>query len=46
MRSVVIVGAGLGGLRAAESLRSAGYTDSIVIVGDGSGYRCRASVNG
>ena len=34
MRSVVIVGAGLGGLRAAESLRSAGYTDSIVIVGD------------
>jgi NADPH-dependent 2,4-dienoyl-CoA reductase/sulfur reductase-like enzyme len=34
MQRVVIVGAGLGGLRAAESLRSAGYTDSIAIVGD------------
>lgn len=32
--SVVIVGAGLGGLRAAESLRAAGYTGPISIVGD------------
>lgn len=31
---VVIVGAGLGGLRTAESLRANGYTGSIVIVGD------------
>jgi NADPH-dependent 2,4-dienoyl-CoA reductase/sulfur reductase-like enzyme len=34
MQRVVIVGAGLGGLRAAESLRSAGYSDAITIVGD------------
>ena len=34
MRRVVIVGGGLGGLRAAESLRSAGYSDAIAIVGD------------
>ena len=34
MRRVVIVGGGLGGLRAAESLRSAGYSDAITIVGD------------
>jgi NADPH-dependent 2,4-dienoyl-CoA reductase/sulfur reductase-like enzyme len=32
--SVVIVGAGLGGLRAAEALRSNGYTGPISIVGD------------
>lgn len=32
--SVVIVGAGLGGLRAAESLRSNGYTGPISVVGD------------
>lgn len=31
---IVIVGAGLGGLRTAESLRANGYTGSIVIVGD------------
>ncbi len=31
---VIIVGAGLGGLRAAESLRAAGYRDGIVVVGD------------
>jgi NADPH-dependent 2,4-dienoyl-CoA reductase/sulfur reductase-like enzyme len=31
---VVVVGAGLGGLRAAEGLRAAGYTDEIVVVGD------------
>lgn len=31
---VVIVGAGLGGLRAAESLRGAGYDGHVVIVGD------------
>ena len=31
---VVVVGAGLGGLRAAESLRGAGYDGHIVIVGD------------
>lgn len=31
---VVIVGAGLGGLRAAESLRGAGYDGHILIVGD------------
>ena len=34
MQRVVIVGAGLGGLRAAESLRSADYSDAITIVGD------------
>lgn len=33
-KRVVIVGAGLGGLRAAESLRSNGFTGSITIVGD------------
>lgn len=31
---MVIVGAGLGGLRTAESLRANGFTGSIVIVGD------------
>jgi len=31
---VIIVGAGLGGLRAAESLRAAGYRDGIVVIGD------------
>jgi 3-phenylpropionate/trans-cinnamate dioxygenase ferredoxin reductase component len=31
---VVIVGAGLGGLRTAEQLRAAGFADQIVIVGD------------
>lgn len=34
MTQVVIVGAGLGGLRAAESLRGAGFDDHIIIVGD------------
>ena len=33
-KRVVIVGAGLGGLRAAESLRANGFTGSITIVGD------------
>ncbi|MCX6433787.1 MAG: NAD(P)/FAD-dependent oxidoreductase, partial [Actinobacteria bacterium] len=32
--SVVIVGAGLGGLRSAESLRAAGYVGPITVVGD------------
>ena len=31
---VVVVGAGLGGLRAAEGVRAAGYTGHITIVGD------------
>ncbi|MAF72807.1 MAG: ferredoxin reductase, partial [Micrococcales bacterium] len=30
----MIVGAGLGGLRTAESLRAAGYRDGIVVIGD------------
>ena len=34
LRRVVVVGAGLGGLRAAEQLRSAGYTGEVVVVGD------------
>ena len=34
MSGVVVVGAGLGGLRAAESLRSAGYSGPLTIVGD------------
>lgn len=34
MSRVVIVGAGLGGLRTAESLRASGYADDIVVVGD------------
>lgn len=34
MSGVVIVGGGLGGLRAAEALRGAGFTGSITIVGD------------
>lgn len=33
-KRVVIVGAGLGGLRAAESLRANGFTGTITIVGD------------
>jgi NADPH-dependent 2,4-dienoyl-CoA reductase/sulfur reductase-like enzyme len=31
---VVVVGGGLGGLRTAETLRSSGYADEIVVVGD------------
>ena len=31
---VVVVGAGLGGLRAAEQLRTAGYTGEVVVLGD------------
>lgn len=31
---VVVVGAGLGGLRAAEALRGAGYTGPVTVVGD------------
>ena len=31
---VVVVGAGLGGLRAAEALRGQGYADELVLVGD------------
>ena len=34
MTTVVIVGAGLGALRTAEALRSAGYADAITVVGD------------
>ena len=34
MGSVVIVGAGLGGLRAAEALRANGFTGTITVVGD------------
>ena len=34
MSGVVIVGAGLGGLRAAETLRAAGYEGAITVVGD------------
>ena len=34
MSGVVIVGAGLGGLRAAETLRAAGYAGAITVVGD------------
>lgn len=34
MREVVIVGGSLAGLRAAESLRTAGYEHSITVVGD------------
>jgi 3-phenylpropionate/trans-cinnamate dioxygenase ferredoxin reductase subunit len=34
MSGVVIVGAGLGGLRAAESLRAAGFDGPLTIVGD------------
>jgi NADPH-dependent 2,4-dienoyl-CoA reductase/sulfur reductase-like enzyme len=30
----VVVGAGLGGLRAAEGLRASGYADELVVVGD------------
>jgi cytochrome P450/thioredoxin reductase len=31
---VVVVGAGLGGLRAAEALRASGYADELVVVGE------------
>jgi NADPH-dependent 2,4-dienoyl-CoA reductase/sulfur reductase-like enzyme len=31
---VVVVGAGLGGLRTAEALRASGYADELVVVGD------------
>lgn len=34
MSSVVIVGAGLGGLRAAEALRTSGYQGPITVIGD------------
>jgi 3-phenylpropionate/trans-cinnamate dioxygenase ferredoxin reductase component len=34
MSGVVIVGAGLGGLRAAESLRAGGYEGPVTVVGD------------
>lgn len=34
MSGVLIVGAGLGGLRTAESLRAGGYTGPITVVGD------------
>lgn len=34
MSGVVVVGAGLGGLRAAESLRASGYEGDITVVGD------------
>lgn len=34
MNGVVVVGAGLGGLRAAESLRAAGYQGPVTVVGD------------
>lgn len=34
MSGVVIVGAGLGGLRATEALRTAGYAGAITVVGD------------
>ena len=34
MSGVVIVGAGVGGLRAAETLRAAGYAGAITVVGD------------
>lgn len=33
-RPVVIVGASMGGLRAAETLRSAGYSGELVVIGD------------
>lgn len=33
-RTIVVVGAGLAGLRASEQLRAQGWTDSIVVVGD------------
>lgn len=33
-KSVVIVGASMGGLRTAEALRNAGYTDEITVIGD------------
>lgn len=34
MTRALIVGAGLGGLRTAETLRTSGYADEIVVVGD------------
>jgi NADPH-dependent 2,4-dienoyl-CoA reductase/sulfur reductase-like enzyme len=34
MSSVIIVGAGLGGLRAAEALRTSGYEGPITVIGD------------
>ncbi len=34
MTRALVVGAGLGGLRTAEALRSSGYADEVVVVGD------------
>src|SRR6187397_3350651 len=34
MRDVVVVGASLAGLRAAESLRTAGFDGTITVIGD------------
>ncbi|MFM8350919.1 MAG: FAD-dependent oxidoreductase, partial [Actinomycetales bacterium] len=34
MTGALIVGAGLGGLRAAEALRSSGFQGAITVVGD------------
>lgn len=34
MKNIVIVGASLAGVRAAETLRTAGYTDTITMIGD------------
>ena len=34
IRPIVIVGASMGGLRAAESLRKGGYTGGLVVIGD------------
>ena len=38
MTGVVVVGAGLGGLRASESLRASGYAGPITVVGDEGRY--------